>query len=214
MKSRFWFVMCIFILFFSISMSAFARNGKEFSFRVSYYGPQDADTGFAIGGSVGTAFTDTLTLSFGTDVYFKRYEQRTEVASETGETWQSTLYSTEVAYSTYAVPLTAELKANIPVLNIFSIYAHVGGCYQLFWIKEVNREENVSDRDFFGGFVWSAGVGPALQIGNDTWIFFEGYYTGSTVTRGRVDIAVGLPVYQEIDLSGFGIRLGVSVITF
>jgi hypothetical protein len=206
--------MCIFIVFFGISVSAFAKKGNEFSFRVSYFGPEDADTGFAIGGSIGSAFSDTITLSFGTDVYFKRYEQRSEVASETGETWQSTLYTTDVAYSTYAVPLLAEVKVNVPVLSVFAVYAHIGAGYQLFWVNEVNRAENVSDRDFYGGWVWTVGVGPSLQIGGDTWLFFEGYYSGSTVKRGRDDIFIGLPVYQEIDLSGFGIRLGISVVTF
>jgi hypothetical protein len=199
---------------FLISASALADRGNEFSFRVSYVDPEDADTGFAIGGSIGSAFSDIVSLSFGTDVYFKRYEQRSEVASETGETWESTLYTTDIAYSTYAVPLLAELKANVPIVSRFAIYGHIGAGYQLFWIKEVNREENVSERDFYGGWVWTVGVGPSLQIGGDTWLFFEGYYTGSTVKRGRDDISVGLPVYQEIDLSGFGIRLGISIVTF
>jgi len=214
MKHKFWFVMCIFIACFIVAASAFADKGREFSLRVSYYSPDDADTGFAIGGSLGTAFSDIVALSFGTDVYFKRYEQRTEVASETGETWQSTLYSTDVAYSTYAVPLMAEVKANVPIFTRFGIFGHLGAGYQLFWIKQVNRAENVSDRDFYGGWVWTVGVGPSLQIGGDTWLFFEGYYSGSTVKRGRDDISIGLPVYQEIDLSGFGIRLGISVMTF
>jgi hypothetical protein len=214
MKRKIWFVMIIFIVFFSISVTAFAKRGNEFSFRVSYYGPEDADTGFAIGGSIGGAFSEILTLSFGTDVYFKKYEQRSEVASETGETWESTLYTTDVAYSTFAVPLLAELKANVPIVPRFGIYGHIGAGYQLFWIKEVNREENVSERDFYGGWVWTAGIGPSLKIGGDTWLFFEGYYTGSTVKRGRDDISVGLPVYEEINLSGFGIRLGISVVTF
>ena len=214
MRRKFWFVVCIFVLFFSISISAFAKRGNEFSFRVSYYGPEDADAGFAIGGSIGSAFSDIITLSFGTDVYFKKYEQRSEVASETGETWESTLYTTDISYSSYAVPLMAELKANVPIFSRLGIYGHIGAGYQLFWIKEVNREENVSERDFYGGWVWNAGVGPSLKIGGNTWLFIEGYYTGSTVQRGRDDVSVGLPVYQEIDLSGFGVRLGVSVITF
>jgi hypothetical protein len=214
MKRKILFIMCILVMFFSISVSAFANRGNEFSLRVSYYDPEDSDTGFAIGGSFGSAFSDAVTLSFGTDVYFKKYEARSEVASETGETWQSTLYTTDIAYSTYAVPLMAELKANIPIISIFSVYGHIGAGYQLFWIKEINRAENVSERDFYGGWVWSIGIGPSLQIGGDTWLFFEGYYTGSTVSRNRDDISLGLPVYQEIDLSGFGIRFGISVVTF
>ena len=214
MKRKLWLVIYICIAFFIVSASAFADKGKELSLRVSYYGPEDADAGFAIGGSFGTAFNDFVSLAFGTDVYFKSYEQRTEVAEETGEGWESTLYSTDVLYKTFAVPLMLEVKANIQIIGPLAIFGHAGAGYQIFWVKEENVEKDVSDRAFFSGFVWAAGVGPSIKLGNDTWLFVEGYYTGSTVKRRRDDISEDLPVYQEIDLSGFGVRAGISIMAF
>lgn len=214
MKRKLWLVIYICIAFFIVSASAFADTGKELSLRVSYYGPEDADAGFAIGGSFGAAFNDFVSLAFGTDVYFKSYEQRTEVASETGETWKSTLYTTDVSYKSFAIPLLLEVKANIQIIGPLAIFGHAGAGYQIFVVKEQNVTTGVSDRTFFGGFAWVAGVGPSIKLGNDTWLFVEAYYTGSTVKRNRKDITVDLPVYQEIDLSGFGVRAGINIMAF
>jgi hypothetical protein len=203
---------CIALLF--VSASAFAGQGKELSLRVSYYEPEDAEPGFAIGGSFGTAFNDFVSISVGTDVYFKNYEQRTDVASEESETYMSTLYTTDVKYRALAIPLMLEVKLNIQIIGPLSIFGHAGGGYEIFWVKELNPSAGVSDNTFFGGFTWVAGVGPSFRLGHDTWLFVEGYYTGATVKRDRKDITQDLPVYEEVDLSGFGIRAGITLMTF
>ena len=214
MKGKLKILIYVCIVLLLVSASAFAGQGKEISLRVSYYEPEDADTGFAIGGSFGTAFNENVAISIGTDVYFKNYEQRTAVASETGPNWESTLYTTDISYRSLAIPLLLEVKANINIIGPLSIFGHAGGGYEVFWVREQNSSSGESNSKFFGGWVWVAGVGPSFKLGHDSWIFVEGYYTGAKVKRNRRDLTVGLPVFQEVDLSGFGIRAGITTMSF
>jgi hypothetical protein len=215
MKGKLKIALYICIGLFLFSTLAFADSGKEASLRVSYYAPEDAEPGFAFGGSFGWAIDEAVAISLGTDVYFKRYEKNSPVATEEYESGiSSTTVIQEVLYRSIIIPIMLEVKINFNINGPLSIFGHGGIGYEILWVKEENVAEVISNNMFFSGFSWIVGAGPSFKLGSDSFLFVEGFYNGAKVRRNRKDITADLPVFEEVDLSGFGVRAGISFVTF
>ena len=117
MKGKLKISLYICIGSFLLSTLAFADSGNEASLRVSYYEPEDAQPGFAFGGSFGKSIDEAVAISFGTDVYFKRYEKNSPVATEDYESGiSSTTVIREVLYRSIIIPVMLEVKVNFDIV--------------------------------------------------------------------------------------------------
>jgi hypothetical protein len=200
-----------FVLIMAAS-SAFADKESAYTLRVSYYEPESAEAGFTFGGSAGAVFDDIVTLGFGTDIYFRNFTKDTKVADEeylNGD--ESAIYVREIQYTTLIVPLMAELTVRIPIAWKLSAFGHGGLGFEFMWAKEENFDTGSTDNRWYGGFAWMGGAGLSLKLGTDTSLYAEGFYKHSKVKRNRDDLTVDMPVFEEVDLSGLGVRLGVAL---
>jgi hypothetical protein len=201
----------VLILVLAVS-SAYADKQSAYTLRVSYYDPESAEAGFTFGGSAGAVFDDVVTLGVGTDVYYRNFKKDTKVADVdylNGD--ESALYMTEIQYTTLIVPIMAELSVRIPIVWKLSIFGHGGLGFDVMWAKEENYDTGSTDNRWYAGFAWMGGAGLSIKLGTDTALYAEGFYKHSKVKRNRDDLTVDMPVFEEVDLSGLGVRLGVAL---
>jgi hypothetical protein len=201
----------LFVVFCTFS-TAFAKSGKEFTLRASYFSPADAEAGFAFGGSIGYRVDEFVALGFGTDFLYKTYKKSTEVATKDYESGISTTtVVNSVQYNTLMVPMMGEVTITIPVFWKLSALAQGGVGYEILWNKEENFETKTSDSRLYGGFTYQLGAGVRIGLGRDSGLFAEGYYNHAKVKRNAKDIVADLPVFEQVDLSGFGARAGIMI---
>jgi len=185
---------------------------KSFRLGRAIFHLADAEAGFAFGGSFGYRVDEFVGLGFGADFLYKTYTKSTEVATQDYESGISvkTVVS-NVRYNTLMVPMMGELTITIPVFWKASILTQGGVGYELLWNKEENFETKASDSRLYGGFTYQVGAGMRIGLGRDSGIFIEGYYNHAKVKRNVKDIVADLPVFEQVDLSGFGARAGIMI---
>jgi hypothetical protein len=215
MTRKFLLIMLVIATLLTTAVFAYADSEKSGSLRVGYYDPKDAGAGFTFGLSFGTAIDEAVAIGLSTDVYYKRYVQETAVATDEYESGlNTTTIRKEVEYNTVGVPLMLELQLNLSILGPLYILGHGAVGYEILWNKEYNFDDDVSNSLWFSGFAWNVGVGPAIQLGSDTLLFVEGFYHGAKLRRRERDIFQDLPVFEEVNMGGLGIRAGIAIITF
>jgi hypothetical protein len=211
-RLRLWIITLVIIGMLCVTSALNADTGKGFTLRASYFSPTDAQAGFAFGGSFGYMFDRFVELGIGTDFLYKTYRESTPVATEEFESGlNSTTVLNRVQYNRLIIPILAELTIKFPVFWKASIFGQGGLGYELLWNKEENFETGKSDSRLYGGFTYQFGAGLLIGLGRDSALFAEGYYNRAIVKRSRKDIVKELPVFEEVDLSGFGARVGIAL---
>jgi len=206
------FGMVLLIGAFTLSSIAYADKGKAYSIRASYFAPSDVKDGFSFGGSIGTWVDEAVQIGIGSDFFFRNYRKSSYVAdNDYADGTQATTYKTEVEYNTYIIPLMLELTLNFPALWKGSIFGHGGLGYELLINKERNYTQEVSETRLYGGFAWQVGAGVSFKLGSDSALFVEGYYNGAKVKRNLKEADKFLPVFEEVNLSGLGARVGLML---
>jgi hypothetical protein len=109
------------------------------------------------------------------------------------------------------MPVMLELVIKVPIIWKSSVFAHGGIGYEVLFSKEQNFSDNVSDRRLYGGFAWMLGTGVRFELGDNSALFAEGFYHNANVKRARKDIKEALPVFEQVDLSGLGVRVGIAL---
>lgn len=62
---------------------------------------------------------------------------------------------------------------------------------------------------FFNGFGWGLGTGVSLGLGEKSSIGIETYYRSAKMKANVDETELGLPIYDELDMTGFGIQIGL-----
>jgi len=192
--------------------ATYAQRGKKLSVRVGYLNPKDAKSGFSIGGSFGAAVDESIEIGFGFDLFRKNYNKTSPVATqEYASGLNETTMQREVEYNTTILPLMAELLIKMPASWNHAYFLRGALGYELLWNKEKNYELSVSESRFYSGFAWQLGGGFMFKLGRRSSLFIEALYSSAEVSRDRSETPQGLPVWDQVDLSGFGARIGVSM---
>ena len=209
-------VIIVVIAFFLLTSIGFA-NTPFTEFKVGQYNPKDAKAGTIFGLNLGRMIDESISWSFELNYFQKSYDKNTVVYKETspgGNTF--TEVQTEVAYKTRIIPLFLKLNYEHPLAHRSPFYARAsaGLGWELLWNKEDNYEEDYHKTRFFNGFGWTANAGVGFEISSSTNLFADLFYNGSTVKRNHTKNENGLPTWQEMDITGLGLRVGVSIVGF
>ena len=205
-----WFCTFMLIGVFIAVSSAYAGKGKAYLLKVSYFEPRDAVAWFSFGGTIGTMIDETVMIGIGSDLFYKNYSKNTQVAKEdyeSGTTVETVLK--EIEYHTVILPIMFELMVQIPVIWKCSFFGHGGIGTEILWNREQYYATNAKDSRFYFGFAWQLGVGLSLKLSQSTALFAEGYYKNSKVKRSREEFIQYMPVYEQVNLSGIGGRVGI-----
>jgi len=200
--------------------SSYRRSGPSRSRRsqsgqigihAGYMDPADIKSGLVVGGSWGTSIDESVSLGFGFDLFHATYNEETRVASETANGMTTKTYITELEYRRIILPLMAEINVKVPLGEYLGYMIRGGLGYSFLWSHEKNFEKNTNETRRYGGITWQAGAGIYYRIGSISTLIAELTYLNGRVSREVKKSTEGLPVSERVDLSGFGMRLGVLI---
>jgi hypothetical protein len=187
------------------------QGTKPFTqFRFGTLNPNDTKAGLILGVRTGRDFDQRVLVGFSADLFWKKFTRESTVSSDTtiGGVHYTTMQRT-VDYTTLILPLMITIDVQIPVENL-PIKPYFGGGigYQLLFNKEDNYEQHISDSRFYSGFGFQFEVGAEYQMSPSTGLTLEAFYNGCKAKRGG-GTSLGLPTWEEVDISGMGFRLGI-----
>lgn len=205
------------ILLFAIILSGltFAQRPRPFSeFKVGGINPNDASYGNVFGASTGRKIDDRLYYGIGLDYYKSNYRRETTIAEfDSGgirfrETELELEFTTRILTTMGQLFYELKLGQNTP----FYFRSSAGVGLNFIWNEENNFLQDIDRTRFFWGIGWQLSAGLGIKISRSGLVFADVYYNDATASRTRERNQQGLPVSQTIDVSGFGIKVGVNII--
>ncbi len=180
--------------------------------KIGYLSPKDAQPGLLLGTEMTFKVDETVELGVSTNLFYKNYKQLSVVAAPGYAAGiNERVVQQELEYSTFSLPLYAIVNVVIPTGRYFGYQLHGGLGYEFLFNKENNYLEQKSERRFYKGLSWISSVGFHYIIGSRSALIGEVLYHSARVSRNRSESAEGLPVWSEVNLSGFGFRFGIRL---
>ncbi len=179
-----------------------------------YFNPKRAANGMIFSGSYGVAFDERVDISLGISYFYRNYRKDTKVASENYESGvNEETITTKLEYNTTLVPITASINIKLPFQP--PLHWRIGGglSYQFLFNNENNYEEGIKAKRCYSGFGWIARAGIEYDIGSRSSIIIEAFYNNCKV-KGNKSKKEGLPVWDQVDMSGLGFRAGIRLAFF
>jgi hypothetical protein len=188
------------------------RKSKATTFKVGYFNPKDAKEGVLFGINLSGMVDETVDLGFGIDLFHRSYQKDSEVAvSVTDGGLVERQLQRDLDFSTTAIPLMGTVTVKLGSELAFSYFLGGGLGYSLLWNKESNYIEDVSEKRFYHGLSWKIGGGAMYQLGSRSYLVGEIFYNDALLKRDKGETPNGLPVWSEVNLSGFSFSLGIRI---
>ena len=187
-------------------------SNKVSMLRLGYYSPKDARSGFVFGATMGNAVDELVDLGLSVDIFRRSYRKDSQIAEtvSSGGVVEHTVVR-ELDFSTTAIPVLGTVTVKFSSTMPFTYFLGGGLGWALLWNKETNYVAGASERRFYHGFAWRAEGGILYRLGSRSQLIGEVFYMGSSPKRNRERTAEGLPVWQEVNLSGLGFRVGLRI---
>ncbi len=199
------FAVCLFLVPTSV-MSQFRMS----ALKIGYLNPKDAQPGLFLSSDFTFPIDETTELGISTNLYYRNYKKLSTVAAPGYSAGiNETTQQKELEYTTLSIPVYAIVNFVIPTSRYFGYQIHGGLGYEFLFNKENNYVEQKSERRFYRGLSWLVSAGFHYQIGSRSAITGEILYHSANVTRNRTETPEGLPIWNEVNLSGFGFRFGL-----
>lgn len=198
------------ILFFSFMAMVHAQGVKVLEFHGGYLNPKGTESGLIVGGSYGYAFDQLIDMSLGLSYFHKGYTKQSEIATEVvnGIVVNTVLKTLE--YSTTLLPISLNLNVHLPSYSMLSWFLGGSVSYQFLFNTENNYEEKIKEKRTYRAFGWVLRGGADLMLGSRSSLFLEAFYNICKVKRNEEKVA-GLPIWEEVDVSGLGLRAGIRL---
>lgn len=178
--------------------------------KVGFYMPSGAKSGMILGYQMGKTVDERVSFGFGADLYFRNYIKEVEI--DTSGIDLGTVYTkrVDIDFSSYMLPIQANIIINMPV-DVSGMSPYLGGGlgYAMLLNREVNYINDDTDLRFFSSFVWNISGGLEYELGRNSAARFELFYNRALMKGSRDKTEAGFPVYDELNMSGLGIRLGL-----
>ncbi len=198
-----------------IAISAGYASDRMTEFNVGLLAPNDAEKGFYGGMNMGRMVDENVGVSFGFNVYRSSYTKKSQIGEDNGS--GQIVISTkqyELEQSATAVPLFFQLHYVGQISPSLDLKVTGGIGYELLWNSITNYVTQEDQTDFFSGFAWHLGAGVSIPISRAADFYGEAFYHGGVPGRDNGETVEGLPVVSEVDMSGFGLRVGVRLYGF
>lgn len=175
--------------------------------------PKDVETGFLGGLSIGRNIDDRFFWGLEGDVFTTSYRKETLIArvSDPSNQIEYNEVQVELDFSTIITSFYWQLYYETAVSNNVLFLRGLSGIgWSFIWNKENNFVEDAKRTRFFNGFTWQGAVGLGIKASALGLIFVDVYYQNAKPRKSDNRVQDGLPIFQEIDLTGFGVRVGVN----
>jgi len=184
-------------------------------FKVGYYEPNDTKGGFLFGLHLGRMIDESVSWGVEVDYFQKTYQDVIRIPDPFGlNNGEEVLVNLQ--FVNRILPIFAKLNYERAIGNNSPVYFRASGGvgWEFVWSRIENFEAEVKDTRFYNGFGWQLSAGAGYEISSKAILFFDGFYNHSKVKRNSDSNDQGLPSWQELDISGFGVKVGVSIIGF
>ena len=201
----------VWLLLFPLT-GALGQGTPILEIRGGYLNPKDTDAGLILGGSYGISIDERVDLSLGIDYFRKNYTKETEVADTSFVSGvQERTVVRELEYNTSLLPISANVNIRMPFQP--PLYWYFGGSisYQFLFNEENNYEKGISEKRTYKGWGWMLRAGIEYTIGSRSSIIAEAIYNIGKVKRDTDQVQEGLPIWDEVDVSGLGFRVGLRL---
>lgn len=197
----------------TITPRVFGQNMTATSIKLGYFKPKDAASGFLLGLNYGYVIDETIDIGFGADFFRKNYQRDSEVAKTVYEqNITETTKQRDLEFTTMVLPIMATINIKIPISPYTpAAYLLSGGLgWEMMFNSEQNYKTNQKSSRFYHGFGYNVSAGIMYQIGSRSALLAEVGYNGCKVSRNH-KVEEGLPVWDEVNISGLMIRAGVRL---
>lgn len=175
--------------------------------------PKDSGSGTTAGLSMGRRIDDRLWWGF-EGGFFKSSFTKATVVPDTvfGNNVVSTK-QVQLDYTTTMLSLFLNLSYELRLNpnNRFYYRASAGAGWEFIWNKEKNYVDNVFRTRTFNTPALQLTTGFGIGISRTSLIFGDIVYNMAKARSSSTTNEAGLPTYQEINMSGFGFRVGVNI---
>jgi len=206
-------IVLISILVTVLNAQIFDR-GPTIQHKISFglYSPPEIETGLNIGYGYYRYIDDMVSTGVGLDAFWTNYKKVSSVgiADTTGLGQTITTQTVEVDMTSYLLPLMGTVRVMLPIeLGVFSPYTNVSLGWNILFNNETNYVTGEQTFRFFNGFGWSLGAGASLGLGEKSSLGIETYYRSAKMKANVDETELGLPIYDELDMTGFGVQVGL-----
>lgn len=196
-----------------IETDAYCQNMTATSIKLGYFKPKDASSGLLLGFNYAYVIDETVDVGFGADFFRKNYQRDSEVAQTVYEqNVTETTKQRDLEFTTMILPIMATINLKIPISSYTPIsYVLSGGLgWEMMFNTEQNYQTDQKSSRFYHGFGYNVSAGILYQIGSRSALLAEVGYNGCKVSRNH-KVEQGLPVWDEVNISGLLLRVGVRL---
>jgi hypothetical protein len=205
-------IVLISILFTLLSAQIFDR-GPTIQHKISFglYSPPEIESGLTIGYGYYRYIDDMVSAGVGIDAFWTNYMKVSSVETEeTGLGQEIITQQVEIDMTSYLLPLMGTVRVILPFeLGAFSPYTNVSLGWNILFNNEKNYVTGEQTFRFFNGFGWGLGTGVSLGLGEKSSIGIETYYRSAKMKANVDETELGLPIYDELDMTGLGLQIGL-----
>ncbi|MBN2088646.1 hypothetical protein JW964_03490 [candidate division KSB1 bacterium] len=206
------FVTCLIFIFTTVT--AEARSLTASTIKIGTLNPKDAKSGFILGFNHGMVIDERVDVGFSADLFRKTYKKDVQIASqEYAQGINEKTYQREMEFTTMVIPLMATIDLKMPLSNYRPspfLYIHGGLGWEMMFNSEKNYVDNTKESRFYSGFGYMVGAGLLYELGSRSAIIAELGYNGCRVSRDQKKVE-GLPVWDEVNISGLMLRIGIRL---
>jgi len=202
-----------FIMIVVSSLAVHAQGVSILEINGGYLNPKGMTSGSIFGASYGVSVDERVDISLGISYFYKNYTKRTEVADTSyayGQITEQTVM-TELEYGTSLMPISANVLIRMPLQLPLSYFVGGAVTYNFLFNHEKNYEADISEKRTYRGFGWQIRAGAEYSIGSRSSVLLEAIYNIGHVRRNVDETVRGLPIWDEVDITGLGVRAGLRL---
>ena len=205
-------IVLISTLFTLLNAQIFDR-GPTIQHKISLglYSPPEIESGLNIGYGYYRYIDEMVSAGIGMDAFWTNYMKASSVETEeTGLGQEIITQQVEIDMTSYLLPLMGTVRVILPFeLGAFSPYTNVSLGWNILFNNETNYVTGEQTFRFFNGFGWGLGAGASLDLGEKSSIGIETYYRSAKMKANVDETDLGLPIYDELDMTGLGLQIGL-----
>ena len=179
---------------------------------VGLYAPPDIESGLNIGYGYFRYIDEMVSAGIGMDAFWTNYKKVSDVDIQdtTGLGQTITTQQVEVDMTSYLFPVMGTAKVGLPIeMGSFSPYSNLSLGWNILFNNETNYVTGDQTFRFFNGFGWALGIGANLNLGDKSSIGIKPYYRSAKMKANVDETELGLPIYDELDMTGLGLQIGL-----
>jgi len=194
------------------------KDLKPFTeFKFGGMNPEDTGSGNLFGITTGHQLDSRLFWAFEVNYFKTTFRKETTVATDSGgnDTFVD-VKQLELEFNTIIVPVFFKIEYRLDLGDADvegPLYFRAGGGlgWNFIWNNENNFIEDIERRRFFNGLGWQMSAGLEVRISEYGYVFFDGFYNDADATRNGERNENGLPIWQSLDVSGYGFKVGLRI---